>query len=323
MIEDMRASPWLLDDIFSDFSSNPYLKKKYATQIQNAKDWFKSNTIHIEMGYVNDGVELPRISIVLGDQPQDLSMSTMGDASTESVVLLPTQIDKPIPFIVKPFTPVAFDQSTGTIEVPANLKGFNKVVSGQIVVNTTTGKGFVIEDIMDNIILIESDIDIGAGLIAIVPKFSYYEAKVEHIWQTANYQIICTGGSDVQQAIWLHDIALYSLMRYKEGMLEALGLSESVINSGKLRQNSEMTDGGQVVWERPITITGKIEQSFIKAPHRLLETAEFIDTNPNNTCPPPDSSGWTSGIEIVSSSRPNTPEEEAEELWNPIEDEDA
>lgn len=320
MIEDMRANLWLLDDIFANFATNPYLKKKYQTQIQNAKDWFKDNKINIELGHVNDRPELPRISIVLGDQPQDVNMSTMADASVESVMLLPSQIDKPIPFIVKPFTPVAFDQSTGTIEVPDDLKGFSKVVPGQIVVNTSTGNGFPIEEIMDNLIIIASDIPIGSGTIAIIPKFSYYEAKVEHIWQTANYQIICTGGSDPQQAIWLHDICLYGLLRYKEGMIEALGLSETVFNSGRLTQNSDMSDSGQVAWERTITIAGKIEQTFIKAPHRLLESAEFKDINPNNECPAP-INGWVGGIKIISNSEPNTDAEEQENLWNPIDDE--
>lgn len=322
MIEDMKANLWLLDDIFSNFATNVYLKKKYQTQIQNAKDWFNNNEIHIELGYVSDRAELPHISIVLGDQPQDAGMSTMGDASTETIMLLPTKIDKPIPFIVKAFTPVAFDQGTGTIEVPDSLKNFDKVVSGQIVVNITSGQGFPIEEIIDNLIIIQSGIPIGSGNLAILPKYGFYEAKVEHIWQNANYQIICTGGSDPQQAIWLHDICLYGLMRYKEGLLEALGLSESLINSGKLTQNVDMSDSGQVAWERAITITGKVEQTFIKAPHRLVESAEFKDTNPHNTTPAP-TTGWTGGIKILSNSSPLTDAEAQEELWEPIEDEDA
>ena len=319
MIEDMRANPWLLDDIFSNFATNVYLKKKYQTQIQNAKDWFANNKILVEMGYVDDRPELPRISIVLGPQPQDANMSTMGDSSTESVILLPNQIDKPIPFIVKPFTPVSYDSGTGTFEVPDGLKNFEKAVAGQVLVNTTTGTGFIIEEIMNDIIMISAGSVIGSGTFAIVPKYQYYEAKVEHVWENANYQIICTALGDAQVAIWLHDIVKYGLYRYKEGLLEALGLAESLFDSGALMQNSNMSDAGQVAWERTITIKGKVETTFIKAPHRLLESASFVDTNPQNICPAP-STGWIGGIKIASNTTVDSDAEKQEELWYPEEE---
>jgi len=320
MIEDMKANPWLLDDIFSNFATNPYLKKKYQTQIQNAKDWFANVKILVEMGYVNDRPEVPRISIVLGPQPQDANMSTMGDASTESIMLLPNYINKPIPFVVKPFTPVSFDIVSGSVEVPDGLKNFEKVVSGQILVNTTTGAGFIIQEVLNDILIIQTGIAIGSGTLAIVPKYQYYEAKIEHVWMDANYQIICTAPGDAQTAIWLHDIALYGLFRYKAGLLEDLGLAESLFDSGSLTQNADMSDSGQVAWERTITIKGKIEQTFIKAPHRLLESAEFVDTNPDNTCPAPGNDGWLGGIKILSNTEPDTTEMEHEELWYPKED---
>lgn len=321
-LEDMRKQPWLLDDIFSNFTNNPYLKKKYQTQIQNVKDWFKNDKIYIEMGYVTDGVQLPRISIVLGDQKENESMKTMGDASVDSVMLLPTQIDKPIPFVVKPFTPVSYDQASGALEVPDGLKNYNKVVSGQILVNVSNGQGFPIDDLMGDLIMLAPDSVIGSGQFAIVPKFGYYEAKVEHTWMNVNYQIICTAMGDAQTAIWLHDIVLYGLFRYRQGLLEDLGLYESMINSGPLSNNPDMSDNGQVAWERAISIAGKIEQTFIKAPHRIVEDVELIDNNPNNECCPPDS-GWIGGIKIASNSEPLTRQEEENTIWEPIDDENS
>jgi len=318
-LEDMRKSPWLLDDIFSDFTKNPYLKKKYQTQIQNVKDWFANNKIYVEMGYVTDGVQLPRISIVLGDQKENESMKTMGDASVDSIMLLPTTIDKPIPFIVKAFTPVSYDAPSGALEVPADLKNFNKVVSGQIVVNVSTGQGFPIDDIMGDLIMLVPGSVIGSGQLAIVPKFGYYEAQVEHTWLNSSYQIICTAMGDAQTLIWLHDIVLYGLFRYRAGLIEDLGLYESLINSGPLTSNSDMTDNGQIAWERTITISGKTEATFIKAPHRLVEDAEMIDNNPDNSCCPPET-GWVGGIKILSTSEPLTNAEEQDSLWYPIED---
>ena len=319
MIEDMRCNKWLIDDVFADFTTNPYLKKKYQTQVQNAKDWFLNNKIHIELGYVEDSTDLPRISIVLGPSTQDANMSTMGDASPDIVMLLPNKIDKPIPFIVKAFTPVSYDPTSGFLEVPDGLKGYDKVTEGQIVVNVGTGMGFPILDIMGDIITIASGTSIGSGKLAIVPKYQFYEAKVEHIFSNVNYQIICTAMGNAQTAIWLHDIVFYGLLRYKEGLIEALGLYESLFNSTALMQNPNFTDGGQVAWERSITITGKTETTFIKAPHRLIESAEWKDTNPANVCPAP-TTGWVGGIRIASNSEPNTLLEEENLLDYPIED---
>lgn len=320
LIEDMRANDWLIDDIFSDFKNNPYLKKKFATQIQNAKDWFKNNKIQIELGYVDDRPELPRISIVLGPQDEDAALKTMGDASTETVQLLPSDINKPIPFVIKPFTPVSYSMGTGQLTLPAATKNLNKAVAGQVLVNTTTGKAFKIDDIDDNVFTIDIGSDIGSGTLAVVPQFAYYEANVEHTWMDVNYQIICTGGSDAQQAIWLHDITLYGLFRYRQGLLEALGLEQSLIKSGSLTQNPNMSDSGQVAWERTISISGIVEQTFIKQPHRIVEDAELIDTNPDNVCPAPDESSWVNGLTVASNSEPLTPEEEADLMWYPIND---
>jgi hypothetical protein len=319
-LEDMRKSPWLLDDIFSDFTKNPYLQKKYQTQIKNVKDWFCNNKIYVEMGYVTDGVQLPRISIVLGDQKEAEPMKTMGDASVDSVMLLPTTINQPIPFVVKPFTPVSYDAPSGALEVPDGLKGFNKVVSGQIVVNISSGKGFIIDDLMGDTILLAPGSVIGSGQLAVVPKFGYYEAKIEHTWLNSSYQIICTAMGDAQTLIWLHDIVLYGLFRYRQGLIEDLGLYESLINSGPLTNNPDMTDNGQIAWERTITISGKTEATFIKAPHRLVEDAEMLDNNPDNSCCPPDS-GFIGGIKIASNSEPLTRQEEENSLWEPIDDE--
>lgn len=315
MIEDMRKNVWLLDDVFSDFQNNPYLKKKFSTQIQNAKDWFLNNKIYIELGYVEDTTDLPRISIVLGPEDQDTNMSTMGDTSTESVKLLPNCIDKPIPFMVKPFTPISYNAGTGILVAPP-LPDLYQASVGQILVNTSTGKGFPITKVVNNNISIAPLSFLGTGLIAVVPKHAFWEAKIEHIWQTVQYQIICTGNGEAQTAIWLHNIAFYGLMRYKQGLLEALSLYESVFSSTALQQNPNFTNSGEAAWERTINIAGRIEQKFIKAPHRIIETAQLIDTSPG-----PESE-WTGGITISSNSDPFTDIQKQMNTWIPIEDDE-
>jgi len=328
-IEDLRCNLWLIDDVFSNFRENPYLKKKYSTQIQNAKDWFLNNKIYVEMGYVEDPVELPRISIILGDETQDADMSTMGDSSPITIKLLPNCIDKPIPFVLPPFIPVSYDIGSGILVIPAtSLVNFSQVVSGQLLVNVSTGKGFPILNLIgQNMIMIADGSVIGTGNFAIVPKFAFYEARIEHIWQKVNYTLVCTALGNANEAIWLHDIVKYGLLRYKQGLLEALGLYESLFNSGPLGQNPDMTNSGEVVFERAIVITGKTQTTFIKAPHRLVENTNITNVSPNtpanptaNPSPPPaPQSEWVGGIEIASNLTSDSPAAQKDLVWFPVE----
>src|SRR5574338_219491 len=84
-MEDMRKNPWLIDHMLGDVVSNQYLRDKYGQK--------------------------------------QIEMKHMGDLSTETTVLMPNTIGKPIPYIVKPFTPKSYDHNTGEVGIDPNTKG--------------------------------------------------------------------------------------------------------------------------------------------------------------------------------------------------------
>src|SRR5271157_2743721 len=114
-IEEMRKSPWLVQDALAEFVTNRYLKEKYGQKlIDSCKEWLKNNQIDIYMRpRIQDRDRTPCITITMGNGPERPEMKSMGDLDVDSSTLAPNEIGKPIPYILKPFAPISYTQSTG------------------------------------------------------------------------------------------------------------------------------------------------------------------------------------------------------------------
>lgn len=313
-LEDLRKNPWLIDDILDNAISNPYLKDKYGNkQISACKEWFANNQIDIYMVGRKDRDRLPCITITLGSSSEKEDRKTMADQSTETVKLLPQNINKPIPYVVKPFSYISYDPSTGLITVPTDIPGAESVVPGMILVNPQTGEGFVIEDTSPYGFVIGTNLAVPADKLGVVPQHQYYEARVEHSFFQETYSIGCHAHGDPQTLLWLHSLVLYSLLRYREGLFEANGFSESVLSSSDMVPSSGFSGpAGEEGFSRFITLTGMVENSWIKTPRRVIESVGLRERISN---------GYIGGIKILSNTDPDINDEE-NQLWYPI-DEDA
>lgn len=313
-LEDMRQNPWLISHMLEDFTTNVYLKDKYGqSQIDACKEWLLNNQIDIYLRPRDDKDRMPCVVIIPGNSPEKDEMKTMGDSSSESVILLPNQINKPIPYIVKPFTPVSYDADTGEVGVDPNLKNSEKIVAGMILVNPQTGEGFKIIDFDGDFIKIEAGIDMVATQFAVVPQFQYYTARIEHTFVQETWTIGCYAHGDVQTLLWLHSIILYSILRYRESLLEANGFTQSSVSSGTIDENLNYTGaGGEKSYVRFITLTGMAENSWIKSPKRILENTALKEKT---------STGFRGGIKILSNSDPDIVDENAQN-WHAVDSDD-
>ena len=314
-LDDMRKNPWLIDHMLGDCLDNPYLKDKYGQkQIDSCKEWFAKNQVDIYMRPRNDKDRMPCVVITPGASPEKEGMKSMADQSTETVVLLPTKIGKPIPYIVKPFVPSGYDPDTGILTLPENLKGSESISAGMILVDPSNGQGFQIEDVVDGGIQIMSGIQFDATELAIVPQFQFYTARVEHTFMQETCEISCYSHGDPQVAIWLHSIVLYSILRYRESLLEATGFSESSVSSSPLMEDINYSGAdGESAFVRSISLTGQVENTWIKSPRRTIENA-FLREKHGNT-------GFIGGIKILSNM--DSPEfiDKSTNPWYTIKDE--
>lgn len=307
-MNDMKSNPWLLDHMLGDCLSNPYLKDKYGQkQIDACKEWFLNNQIDIYMRPRNDKDRMPCVVITPGPAPEKSDMKSMADQSTESLVLMPQQIGKPIPYIVNPFVPTSYDMGTGIVGIDENTRNIDNIRAGMILVDPANGQGFVIQDVDDEGIHIEPNIDLTATKLGVVPQFQFYVARVEHTFFQESCDIACYSHGDPQAAIWLHSIVLYSILRYRESLLEAQGFSESIVSNSPLQEDPYYQGAdGETAYVRSIQLSGQTENTWIKSPRRVIETADLREKSGN---------GYIGGIRILSNS--NSPDfiDKTKENW--------
>jgi hypothetical protein len=317
-LDDMRKNLWLVDDILSQMIDEPVLQKKYGqAEIDKAKQWLANNKISVNLqSRPGDKDELPCITIGLGSSNEIIEEKSMGDLSSEVIDLMPNKIGKPIPYILKPFVPLSYDEDTGIVTFPDDVD--SKLVSeGMILVNPDNGQGYVILGRSGkNGIAIQTGIQISASKLAVVPKYQIYRVRREHSFFRETYHIGCHVHGDPSVLMWLHAFVVHILLRYREGLLEARSFAESSISSSDLVPNSDWgVPGGENVYSRFITLSGQVENTWLKTPRRVIENVQITDNISENE----ENQGFKGGIRILSQEAPSFLDNE-DEPWLTIEE---
>lgn len=305
-LEDLKKSPWIIEDIFSDMVENPYLAQKYGMkEIQRAKEFFFNNKIHIFMHHRMDSQEFPCVTIGVGSSSEDKSLATLGDQSADVQDLDPDKINQPLTFVVPEFTPKSYVSSTGTMTLPSS-DNFQYISEGMILVDLDTGSGYIVRSKKSgNKITITSGTELTGDRYAIAPKYQFYRARAERIISQETYNIGCHAHGDPSTLLFLYAIVKYSLLRYREGLLEYNNFQLSTITSSEMVENQSF--GSDNVYSRYITLTGQVEESWLKTPFRVIESVDAKDKEGN------------SGIKISANEVTIQDSEEAEnDLWTTV-----
>jgi hypothetical protein len=301
-LEDIQKNPWLLDDILGDTLSNQYLRERYGSQIESCKQWFANNRVYTFMSNRDDKMEFPCVVIQIGNSNEKADMKHMGDLSVEKVRLMPNNINKQIPYIIKPI-PGSYNPTSGAFTFSSTID-FTNISPGMLLVDPATGTGYSIQSIgLNNSINLFKGLSLTAAKYGVLSEFQFYETRISHTFMKENYKITCNA-MDQQTLLWLHAITTYSLLRYRQALLEKDGYAESLISSGQMYPNPDYSDAGQVIWSRDIEITGQVENRWYNQPHRLLETAVLgqggtSTTKPDGT-PVSEGEGYIGGLKIIS-----------------------
>lgn len=305
-LEDIQKNPWLLQDILGDTLSNPYLRERYGSQIESCTQWLANNRINIFLSNRDDKMEHPSVVIQLGTSNEKADMKHMGDLSVEKVRLMPNNINKPIAYVIKPVSGT-YTPSTGAFAFSSPVELIH-VNAGMILVDPATGNGYVIQSIgLNNSVNLLTNLNLNAAKYGVVPEYQFYETRIGHTFMQEPYKITCNA-MDQQTLLWLHAIITYSLLRYRQALLEKDGYAESLISSSPMYPNADYSDAGQVVWSRDIEITGQVENRWYIQPHRIVENIEFGQGE-----------GFTGGIKILSNIT-DTAEDLNEVNWSTLAD---
>jgi hypothetical protein len=294
-LEDITKNPWLLNDILGDTVANPYLRKLYGSQIESCSQWLANNRINIVMSERDDKLEFPAIVIDIGTSNEKPDMKRLADLTTEKIHLSPSEVNKPIPYVIKP-TSGSYDPTLGVFTF-TSAQTLNLVSPGMALVDPTTGSAYVVQSVVSSTqVQLLTGLSLNATLYGVIPEYRYFEARIGGTFFQESYKVSCKA-MDQNTLLWLHAIATYSLLRYRQSLLEADGFAESVVKSGKMYPDPDYSDAGQVIWARDITLEGQVENRWIEQPHRYVEDIVFpgglkILSNLTDTFENPDTVNW-------------------------------
>jgi hypothetical protein len=284
-LEEMRKNPWILEDVFSQFLEDQYLSEYGAKEVARAKEWLLNNKIEVLHKYRLDSQSYPCITIAMGESNEDDAQATLADLSTEVVELTPEEINKPIPYVIKPFIPTSY--TNGVLIAPFNL---DDVSPGMLIVDPDTGNAWeIIELVGADGIRIKDAPAISADKLGVIPQYRVYRARRERASFRESYQIGCHVHGDPTQVLWLWSIVLYAILRYRETLLEARCFKISSVRSTDMVRDDATDAGGENIYKRFIMLSGLVENSWLKSPKRIIEIAKIKD---------PD--GITAGVKVMS-----------------------
>lgn len=277
VLRDIRQNPWLIDDILSDFVTDPMLSGIYGQkEIENAKKWITDNEISVFLPHRMDLEKMPCVTIAIGANMEDRSLARMADLTHIVETLNPTQAGKVVPYIISPFLYTSYDQTTGFFEVP-NTVNLLIVQPGMAIINPQTGMGFIITSKNNDGFSIAAGTVINFPTIGIIPEYRIYKARREIATFQENISIGCHVHGDPNALLWLYSIMMYGLLRYREGLIESRNFQISNLQTTDMIRNDAFQSFGENVYSRFITITGQVENTWIKAPKRVIEAINIVE----------------------------------------------
>lgn len=312
-LKDMRENPWLIEDAFGSLVANPLLNRIYGIkEINKAKEFILNNEIPVYMHHRIDKMEFPCITISMGASTEDRDLATLGDASPFFEEYAPSEIGKPIPYLIPPFDYESYDPDTGLLTVSDSeaLPNIIYIHKGMILVEPKSGKGYIIEGINGSCqIQLATNLSLPKGPLAVIPSKPLWKARREMARSQEQYNIGCHVDGDPSYLIFLYGVVKYALFRYREALLEANNFQLSRLSSSDMLKNQYLhIENGYSRW---ITLSGQIEETWVKAPKRYIEAIAFQDSS---------NSINDTGIKIISK-KAVTSEELQNDLWTTIDSE--
>jgi hypothetical protein len=306
-VEDLIKYPYIIEHMYSSYFQNPILSKKYGyKEVARAKEFLLNTKINYYLKHrLGTNIEFPAVTISLSQSAEDKQLATLGDLSPEVIEYNPSEIDRPISYIIKPTQIVSYDPITGIMEIGEN-ENYKFIESGMTALDPDTGNGYkIIEKAGNNGFRIQTDLTIDFEKVAIAPQFLTYRARMERIISQESYSIGCHCHGDPSLTHFLYNLVKYALLRYREGLFEQFNFQLGTISATDTIENEAF--GSDNVFSRFITLSGQVEEYWVKSPFRTWETIVFDDK---------DGDLKTSGIKIIS----NITDGSEEDLWTTVED---
>ena len=268
-IADLRANGWLLDDIFAQCATIASFEREFGyKEIARARKWFEGAEIPVVMNHRADDLRAPCITISLGSSRERTDRASMSDEGLEEELddtqtIEPTEVRSSPLIVLGPFAPAGYDPATGLITLPAGVSSA-LVFPDQSVRDLKDGRTYPIEEVVS-----DSQIRIAAGVTTatfdrctVVPKYQTMALRRQLSYFDETYNIGLHVAGDPAQLLWLHAIAVFVLLRYKQALLEMNGFELSTFQSSDMMRNEAFET--EKVFSRFITLSGVVQQDWVE-----------------------------------------------------------
>jgi hypothetical protein len=262
-LADLRKNNWILDDIFADLANDPLARLDYGhKEIQRAREWFLGNNIDVYLVNRVDTPRFPCITVVRTSSREMTERDSLADIGSEED-FDPIDITKQIQVTYTEFTPKAYNKQKGLFTLPDNIDTTN-MLPGQYLVSKRSSKAYVINAVLGpKAFLITPGIDDDFTNAYVVPPTALWNLNKELTFLEEQFAIGLHAESDLNQAIWLRQIAQYIFLRYKEAYLERRGFELSTFTLGSIDENPHF-NGAERVYSCSMSLSGQVEANFIK-----------------------------------------------------------
>lgn len=256
-IADMRENPDLLDYVFASLPKDDLTFRQYGKeQVELAKKWFLNTEIPVYMNTRVDESKVPCITIGLSTSAE--SASVLGDVHYETVE---TALDETPIVYGGPYTPQRYIPASGVVIMRGD---FDLDVFPDQFIRDSHGKLHRILDVLDaKTFIIEPNLNTPLTNCYFVSEPAKKTVSLETVEFREVYEIGCHAMGEPTHLAYLSSILGFILLRYKEELLEARGLTRSTVSAGPVVLNTSF-NVSQPVFTRMFTLTGFVFHTWPK-----------------------------------------------------------
>ncbi len=286
-LQELRAHPYLLDYCFAHLVDDELTSGSYGVRERDkAKRWFLRTDIPVVMDYKQTAPEGPQISIGLIDSTE--AESTLSDVHYQPV----EDVESIWPVLAGPFAAASYSAQTGLVVIPQAVAA-ELVVAPTMLLFDAAGRSAVVTSVESRTSFkVTPGIQLDLRQATLRGAQPALVQELESVQFKEVYRIGSHAIGESSQLIWLHSIAVFILLRYKQAFMEARGFERSVISCGPFAKDARWGDT-QDLWTRFITVSGYARTYWPKRADQRITTVagtatfERVNELPLGTEPEP------------------------------------
>jgi len=271
-LADLRRNKFLLWQAFEELANDPLYKDQYGKSEQERIAALLDRQIMVYSSHrPPDSAKYPCFVIKLGGGQEDSGRESLNDYP-ESEQVDSNSLGGAFPnekIIAEDITPISYDKNTGiiTFNSATDLDAL-RVFDGHFILDAINNKKYPITLVLGaSELMIDPVQDINLTNLKIVTKDKNYAHTKKTLWYWETHSIEAWS-TDSVECIYLWNILLYILIRYKQPLLDNRGFSIGTYSYGPIQQYNP--EDPNSLYYREVTLRGRVAHTVITETKPLI-----------------------------------------------------